>query len=360
MPTKKQHYVPRVYLKSWEAKVETTNEPTKKFDGVYFFEDGATVGEGRTIEAILWEPHIYTISFRQLYIADRCPKVYSHFVDKVYEAMIHNCPKPVYGKLGYSVIRNKQSVQKHLRDIDKWEFYYIDDNSLARKNAIINRLDDMNCYIIEDSFDRLYETRWESILRDFVNEVQSALPVPGGSGERMISEEAAKNMMEFFFMMLCRSPQFDAMGIYTWISDILKQAFGAGDEVDDFMDAIWFAELYSMFFKNQGGFYNTALSMSVDKLQFILFEAYPGAGTFITSDNPAFQHISHVETTNMNGYCFPISPQHFLFIAKGSEPVNFVDYRMADRLTVKKFNQIVASHSKKVIVASEKIRQNLY
>ena len=360
MPTKNQHYVPRVYLKAWETKVETNKEPTKQFDGVYFFENGATVAEGRTIETILWEPHLYTISFRQLYIADKCPKVYSYFVEKVYEAMINNSPKPVYGKLGYSIIRNKQSVRKHLNDVDKWEFYYVDDNSLARKKAIINRLDDMNCYIIEDSLDRFYETRWESILRTFVDEVHNALPAPGGNGERVISEKAAKDMLEFFFMMLCLSPQFNAMGIYTWINDMLKQAFGTGNEVDDFMEAIWFSELYSMFFKNQGGFYNTALSISVEKLQFILFEANHNAGTFITSDNPAFQHISLVETTNMNGYCFPISPQYFLFIAKGSEPVNYVDYRMADRLTVKKFNQIVASHSKNIIVASEKIRQNLF
>lgn len=85
MPTKNQHYVPRVYLKAWETKVETNKEPTKQFDGVYFFENGATVAEGRTIETILWEPHLYTISFRQLYIADKCPKVYSYFVEKVYE-----------------------------------------------------------------------------------------------------------------------------------------------------------------------------------------------------------------------------------------------------------------------------------
>ena len=210
MPTKNQHYVPRVYLKAWETKVETNKEPTKQFDGVYFFENGATVAEGRTIETILWEPHLYTISFRQLYIADKCPKVYSYFVEKVYEAMINNSPKPVYGKLGYSIIRKKQSVRKHLNDVDKWEFYYVDDNSLARKKAIINRLDDMNCYIIEDSLDRFYETRWESILRTFVDEVHNALPAPGGNGERVISEKAAKDMLEFFFMMLCRSPQFNA------------------------------------------------------------------------------------------------------------------------------------------------------
>ena len=37
MPTKRQHFVPRVYMKAWETKVETSKEPDKKFDGVYVF-----------------------------------------------------------------------------------------------------------------------------------------------------------------------------------------------------------------------------------------------------------------------------------------------------------------------------------
>ena len=35
MPTKKQHFVPRVYLKAWETQVETLKEPNKKFKGIY-------------------------------------------------------------------------------------------------------------------------------------------------------------------------------------------------------------------------------------------------------------------------------------------------------------------------------------
>lgn len=35
MPTKKQHFVPRVYLKAWETQVETLKEPDKKFKGIY-------------------------------------------------------------------------------------------------------------------------------------------------------------------------------------------------------------------------------------------------------------------------------------------------------------------------------------
>lgn len=69
MPTKNQHFVPRVYLKAWETKVETSKEPNKKFDGVYYYTSGMDNGEGSTREAILWEPHLYTISFRQFYLA---------------------------------------------------------------------------------------------------------------------------------------------------------------------------------------------------------------------------------------------------------------------------------------------------
>jgi hypothetical protein len=44
MPTKKQHFVPCVYLKAWETKVETIKEPNKKFDGVYVFQ-GSNIGD---------------------------------------------------------------------------------------------------------------------------------------------------------------------------------------------------------------------------------------------------------------------------------------------------------------------------
>ena len=41
MPTKKQHFVPRVYMKAWETQVETLKEPDKKFNGIYVIKDGS-------------------------------------------------------------------------------------------------------------------------------------------------------------------------------------------------------------------------------------------------------------------------------------------------------------------------------
>ena len=79
----------RRLLKSWETKVETKKEPQKKFDGVYKFENGETIGDGCNRNSILWKPHLYTISFRQLYLAKKCPKIRKYFANMVYMMKHH-------------------------------------------------------------------------------------------------------------------------------------------------------------------------------------------------------------------------------------------------------------------------------
>jgi len=48
MATKRQHFVPQVYMKAWETEVEKISEPNKKFQGVYVFENGASTGNDRS------------------------------------------------------------------------------------------------------------------------------------------------------------------------------------------------------------------------------------------------------------------------------------------------------------------------
>lgn len=90
------------------------------------FENGVHIGDGANRNSMLWEPHLYTIRFEYLFITRSCPLVFSYFVNQVYELMKINKPKPIYGKLGYSIIKTKESIRKHLYDIDNWEFYYED------------------------------------------------------------------------------------------------------------------------------------------------------------------------------------------------------------------------------------------
>ena len=67
MPTKKQHFVPRVYMKAWETQVETHKEPDKKFNGIYVIKDGST-GDGANRNSVLWKPYLYTINFKYSFI----------------------------------------------------------------------------------------------------------------------------------------------------------------------------------------------------------------------------------------------------------------------------------------------------
>ena len=85
----------------------------------------------------------------------------------------------------------------------------------------------------------------------------------------------------------------------------------------------------------------------------ILFEANDGAGAFITSDNPAFEHKLMVEADNNNGFVFPLSPKHLIFLARGNEGINVVDCRFANTDTIRHFNKLIASHKTKAVISNQ-------
>ncbi len=210
-------------------------------------------------------------------------------------------------------------------------------------------------------------------MSSFVDGVHNDQPVGFGRSERIIPIDTAKDMLASFFIMLCRNPEFDGMCVYKQIKEnLLYPVFESmcKDEDDkieeietnkgkeyanELMTGIWYSELYKMFFKNTGGFYHNVVQFALSGCQMILFEAYDNAGTFITSDNPAFEHKSSVvERDNGSGLVFPIFPKYLVFVAKGDEGINVVDYRFADTDTVEKFNRIINAHKTEIIISSSK------
>lgn len=377
MTTKRQHFVPRVYMKAWETQVETLKEPNKKFKGIYVIKDD-NLGDGANRNSVLWKPHLYTINFKYSFICNSCSKVKTQFVDMIYELLRNGFKQPVYGKLGYSIIKTKKSIQKHFYEIHDWEFYY-DDGNVAKKTTILNQIDALNCYILEETFDDYLEKNWEGILNAFIDGVHNGQPTGIGRSEKIISAKVAKEMLVSFFIMLCRNPRFDAMGVYTQIKEKLlypmfnsmrknaeeleKLDFDATkseEYADEIMTGIWYSELYKMFFKSTGGFYHNVVQIALSGCQMILFEAYDDAGTFITSDNPAFEHRSSVvEINNGSGFVFPISPKYLVFIAKGNEGINVIDHRFANSETVKKFNRMINAHKTELIISLSKNLQDV-
>ena len=379
MPTKRQHYVPQVYLKAWETQVETTKDPNIKFDGIYTFDCNGGMGNGANKSSVLWMPHLYTIRFEHSYICTSCPRVLNYFVDQIFCIMRTGTDKPVYAKMGYSIIKTKASIRKHFFDIDKWKFFY-DDGNVAKQKAIMARIQGLTCYILEDSFDDYFEKHWESTYKVFIGKIKSTLPVSIDSSERIISSDIADKMLSFFFIMLCRSPYFTAMNVYEKIKrnmlypifegiyiDAIDKDAGeitavdkaqAIDEarsyVDGIMTGVWMSELYRIFFGGTGGFYYNIYDVVRNNCQMVLFEAKPEADHFITSDNPAFENRLMVAMDNLNGFIFPLNPTYLLLICKGDNVWNAVDYRIAGSETVRKFNQVIANNKKNLIVADKK------
>lgn len=379
MPTKQQHFVPRVYMKAWETNVETIKNPHIKFSGVYIFEDQSSLGDGANIKSVLWMPRLYTVRFHHKFICGSCPRIMDDFVSQIYSIMRENSSNPIYAKLGHSIIRTKKSIRKHLHEVDDWQFYY-EDGNIARQKAVQRNINSINSYVLETSFDDYFEKKWDSVRKGFIDAVQNAPPIDINRSERQIPMRLANDMLSCFFMMLCRSPYFSAMGIYQKIKNTIlypvfeelcisaipkekneiteedrKNAIAESMEyADNIMTGVWYSELYRMMFGDAGGFYHNIIPTVLSDCQMILFEAYPDAEHFITSDNPAFEHRLSVTTQNSNGFIFPISPTHLLFIAKGSEKFNLVDHRYANNDTVRHFNRIIASHKRNLIIADSK------
>lgn len=75
-PAKNQHYVPRVYIKSWETTVFSLREPHKPFQGVYEYIDHSfDTGNGITKEKVLCGNHTYTIDKEYFFVVPNCRQV---------------------------------------------------------------------------------------------------------------------------------------------------------------------------------------------------------------------------------------------------------------------------------------------
>ena len=95
-------------------------------------------------------------------------------------------------------------------------------------------------------------------------------------------------------------------------------------------------------------------SLILSNCQMILFRRNGEARSFVTSDNPAFSHVSFVERENSNGLYFPLTPDYLLMIVKGSGGIEIIDYRYADNDTVRKINQKIASHKNEKLISNQR------
>ena len=354
MPNTHQHYVPRTYLKAWETSVRNSQEPMKKFQGVYVFEDRALKGEGHNVKRILWSQSIYTIKYIDYhFIHGKYLEIDKDFIYKIREILSTCFMKPITANYNDSIINTDQDILKNLKHLDEWSFYY-DDGTEAPKKKIINQIKNLSSQCLENGLDDVFEKEWADTRDSFIFEIEKEVK-NNRIGPYCISKEIAEQMVRFYYSMLCRNPKFDSFGIYSKVKERVFKPVGPSEEfIEEIMRAEWIGELYRMIYGKPNGFFSLRVAQTFQSCQMILFRRYSGACCFITSDNPSFRNISMMDFQNSNGFYFPLSPDYLLLIAKGKDGIEKIDYRFADDATVRMLNRIIYNNKTKFLVANQR------
>lgn len=364
MTVKWQHFVPRVYLKNWETQVESLKEPDKPFQGIYYFEKPElAIGDGKNKASILCESRLYNINYDLSFIMKSCPVIEKDYIKQVYKLLEAREVNAFYEG---NRLKTRKDLAEHFFELDSWELKYKKyPFNLARKGAILKDIKGINSYVIEHTLDDVVEKKWQQNLETFIYEMESRVPLNGVDEIRQINEGTVFEMVKMIIFLICRNPEFDYLGILPWIKDyVLGCLPGAMDKVgqkarQDFiqnqMDALWLVEIYKGLFGVPSGYFHTLIEVAQSSFQLMLYKCWEGQGEFITSDKPAFEHVSRMEATNINSIICPLTPQYILLLMKGeSNSLNKVNFRRANTKLIRKLNNIVLNHAQKGIVSSSK------
>lgn len=355
MATKNQHYVPRVYIKSWETTVYSKKEPQKAFTGVYYYDKAdLSLGDGRNKESILSSNHTYTVDFRYDFILQSCREIRIEFTEKIKTILSQRRAKAYYKG---NLLTNRNAIFRYLPYLESWDFYHLD-GTTASKKSIINEIRGSRSYCLEDRFSSYVEAQWGDILKQFL----LSFPDVDGTGQielHLQKTQTIVDMLNMLALMMCRNPSFDLLGIFSWLKDdILAPAFSScGDATmaDIFMRGCWLTEIYRGLY-SENGFVDTFLSTALSNLGIVVYRvANKNEGTFITSDNPVVYHKLLVETTNHNGIYFPLTPRYLIFLGKRSNAgIDDVLFRTVHNRDLRNINRILLNGAESGIVSQER------
>lgn len=210
------------------------------------------------------------------------------------------------------------------------------------------------------------ENDWQTIYANFISEIQSAVPY-GSDQLKRISTNSANEILRCLLLMAFRNPDFDFFGIYPSVEKALIiplfDALSNGNPNSEWNQSplilkrgYWITEVYKALFGISKSAFDAAITATRKHLKLVLFEIGQNCdGEFITSDNPAFFHISAIEAINRNGIYFPISPKHLLMLARSDQhKMNEIAYRTVGIQDIKTINRIILNESNHSIISRQK------
>lgn len=360
MPQERQHYVPQVYLKSWEGPVRSLSDRNTVFNGVYIFDKhDISIGDGRTRKRILFEENLYTIDFSNRFIGAWNPEIVLDFAKQTLDILNE---KNAYASNNGLALSSENAISQHFNKLDEWSFAY-NGNGTLNDAGIRTEINALKSYVIESAFDKYVENRWTSTLNDFLAFADS---LPYGHGQieyHYPSDEIPIKMLEMFVYMHSRNPRFDMLGLLPLAMEVMLrpflQEFEDGEQFIAEMERnLWLSGIYNGLNKQNSGFFHSFITNAYSRLGLVLFKIVDDEeGYFITSDNPAFTYTSFVTMNNSNGMYFPLSPRYLLFIGKNTADGTTIAetlIRTIRNKDIRYINRIIHASATKSIISNKK------
>lgn len=358
MPTRNQHFVPRVYLKKWSK----TNNDTV----LYYKNTNLNDALPRNVKKICFERHTYTINYDVYFVLDYMPKVQDDYGQKIKKVLNENLVDAFYNGKHLDTARLLASSE-NLGNLDMWEFFYrCDENKIASKKKIISLVKGVRSYVLEDAFDEFMETKWNGILDKFISDIERGLAKRITNEDIEVNKENISSLINTLLLLMCRNPKFDYRGVLTDVKNILLDTFltdenNTGDRegikqiVDDQMRGAWLSQIYKSLFNNDLSFCKKYMESIREKCQVSILKCANKDGSFITSDNPAFFYVNSAERLNKNAIYFPLTPEYLLLIGSGSaNSLHMVDVKNLTNISVRIYNRIIFSNSNDGIISNSR------
>ena len=165
---KKQHYVPRTYLKAWEDRNEK----------VYVYEkDTDILKQYSKVEKVLYELDIYTKTiFDSLILDDKEKESIFSFLDQY---------KIYYIDEGVEkILNNYNDYTKYYFDFENWIIRRVD-NTIVSKKSIKNNIEQNRFTVIEQNW-HCIENEWETSVKHIQDSVKNKITLSLSDRDKLI------------------------------------------------------------------------------------------------------------------------------------------------------------------------------
>lgn len=330
--TKKQHFVPRTYLRMWETYDSSTDANNLQ---VKYKSDGK-LARYNCDNSLFIKRKYYTLNMDYIEYSNTILESHKNFAEIIQDVFKE---KNIYAEYEKRRIENCEDILTNIKKINEWTFRRINDDSIYKKNKILNVLKERNDTTIENELGKFIENKFVEKIKKILNSINLKV-YSHESGMRYLNENNIEYLINNLVIMMYRNPYCDANKIINnWIASV-------NDILNERLEVIQKYLMNNALYNCIHDCNKNYISLTKQKLKDKQIYIYKtDKYYFWTSDIPVGMHDGVL--------FFPLTP-YFLLAIGADEKINNNEIELIklNQKDVKKWNEIIEKNCEKVIISA--------